>query len=83
MMSPLLWYLDPVSPHQLKNVKFGPPLTKLSEPAHANDAKSILLCWQAVAYSKCSCRVKCKNAQKSTKGFPALWAYFSSLTSYM
>ena len=38
-MAHLLRYLDPLSPHQLKNyfffIKFGPPLTKLSGSAHA------------------------------------------------
>ena len=38
MMAQLKWYLDPLSPHQLKktqkNVKFGPPLTKLSGSGH-------------------------------------------------
>ena len=29
--------MDPLSPHQLKNViKFGPPLTTVSGPAHAH-----------------------------------------------
>ena len=35
MMARLSWYLDPLSPHQLKmfikqEVKFGPPMTKRS-----------------------------------------------------
>ena len=35
MIVRLQWYADPLSPHQLKNVvKVGPPLTKLSGPAH-------------------------------------------------
>ena len=34
MMLRLKWYLDPPSPHQLKNVKVGPLLTKLSGSAH-------------------------------------------------
>ena len=36
MMVHLVWYLDPLCPHQLKkkHVKFGPPLTKLSGSAH-------------------------------------------------
>ena len=33
-MARLWWYSDPPSPHQLKNVKVGPPLTKLSGSAH-------------------------------------------------
>ena len=37
-MTRLKWYLYPTSPHQLKkqrkNVKVGPPLTKLSGSAH-------------------------------------------------
>ena len=43
MMTHLKWYLDPLSPHQPSNIKkkkkrndikFGPPLTKLSGSAH-------------------------------------------------
>ena len=31
----MILYLDPLSPHQLKNVaRIGPPLTKLSGSAH-------------------------------------------------
>ena len=38
MMTRLSWYLDPLSPHQLKmfmkqEVKFGPPMTKRSVSA--------------------------------------------------
>ena len=38
----LSWYLDPLSPHHLKmfikqEVKFGPPMTKLSGSAHVKD----------------------------------------------
>ena len=38
MMARLSWYLDPLSPHQLKvfikqEVKFGPPMTKRSVSA--------------------------------------------------
>ena len=29
-------YLDPLSPHSKKNIKFEPPLTKLSGFAHVN-----------------------------------------------
>ena len=37
MIARLKWYLDPSSPHQLKNkvVKVEPPLTKLSGSMHA------------------------------------------------
>ena len=38
MMAHLERYFDPFSPHQLKNVKFGPPLTKLSGSAHDTNA---------------------------------------------
>ena len=34
MIARLKWYLDPSSPHQLKKVKVGSPLTKLSGSAH-------------------------------------------------
>ena len=42
MMARLSWYLDPLSPHQLKMVikqeaKFGPPMTKRSVPARVKD----------------------------------------------
>ena len=42
MMARLSWYLDPLSPNQLKmlikqEVKFGPPMTKLSVSARDND----------------------------------------------
>ena len=42
MMVRLSWYLDPLSPHQLKmfikqEVKFGPPMTKRSGSAHVKD----------------------------------------------
>ena len=45
-MTRLSWYLDPLSPHQLKmfikqEVKFGPPMTKRSGSAHVKD-KAIL-----------------------------------------
>ena len=41
-MARLSWYLDPLSPHQLKmfikqEVKFGPPITKRSGSAHVKD----------------------------------------------
>ena len=37
LMARLLWYLDPLSPHQLQKnvVGVGPPLTKLSGSRHA------------------------------------------------
>ena len=35
MLARLLWYLDPLSPHQLKKLsKLDPPLIKLSGSAH-------------------------------------------------
>ena len=42
MMARLSWYLDPLSPHQLKKFikqesKFGPPMTKRSGSAHVKD----------------------------------------------
>ena len=42
MMVRLSWYLDPLSPHQLKmfikqEVKFGPPMTKCAGSAHVKD----------------------------------------------
>ena len=42
MMARLSWYLDPLSPHQLKmfikqEVKFGPPMTKRSASVHVKD----------------------------------------------
>ena len=42
MMARLPWYLDPLSPHQLKmfikhEAKFGPPMTKRSGSAHVKD----------------------------------------------
>ena len=42
MMARLSWYLDPVSPHQLKmsikqELKFGPPMTKRSGSVHVKD----------------------------------------------
>ena len=42
MMARLSWYLDPLSPHQLKmfikqEVEFGPPMTKRSGYAHVKD----------------------------------------------
>ena len=42
MMARLSWYLDRLSPHQLKmfikqEVKFGTPMTKRSGPAHVKD----------------------------------------------
>ena len=42
MMARLSWYLDPLSPHQLKMFikqvfKFGPPMTKRSGSVHVKD----------------------------------------------
>ena len=42
MMARLSWYLDPLSPNQLKmfikqEVKFGPPMTKRSGSTHVKD----------------------------------------------
>ena len=43
MMARLSWYLDPLSPHQVKmfikkkEVKFGPPMTKPSVSARVKD----------------------------------------------
>ena len=42
MMARLSWYLDPLSPYQLKmfikqEVKFGPPMTKRSVSARVKD----------------------------------------------
>ena len=52
MMAHLVWYLDPLSPHQLKKkdvVKFGPTLTNLSGSAHGLDRIARLpvrfACW--------------------------------------
>ena len=37
-MARLSWYLDPLSPQQLKQeVKFGPPMMKRSGSAHVKD----------------------------------------------
>ena len=43
MMARLLWYIDPISPDQLKKnvVKVGPPLTTLSGSAHAQPQNTI------------------------------------------
>ena len=42
MMARLSWYLDPLSPHQLKmfikqEFKFGPPMTKRSGSVHVKN----------------------------------------------
>ena len=36
MMARFQWLLDSLAPHQLKNVRVGPPLTKLSGSAHVS-----------------------------------------------
>ena len=59
MMARLWWYLDPPSPHQLKTVKVGPPLTKLSRYAHEQHGV-----WSECALVQTGLRLSCAELPK-------------------
>ena len=65
MMSRLSWYLDPLSPHQLKmfikqEVKCGPPMTKRSVSARVKDC-AILEPYVQTDESPLEFNPQCKN----------------------
>ena len=83
MMARLYWYLDPLSPHQLKNiVKVGPPLKKNLDPRKNNkhhDTYSSRVMVSIVSYDHNSTPKMFEVFKHMVKGAATLKTYDSEM----